>query len=98
MINPLTDTSRWTFIGQRHPKLRELRTRAWREVCVNQTIEVYDFHDGREVNRRKASPFASMIAAFNQMREAVQGRLFAGVTEKFQAFGDAVKSATYDLR
>lgn len=98
MINPLIDTSRWTFIGQHHPTLRELRARAWREMCVNPSIEVYDFRDGREFNRRKASPFASMIAAFNHMREAVQGRLFAGVTKKFAAFGDAVRSATDDLR
>lgn len=66
--------------------IAELRKRARREMFVNYTITVYDFVDGVEVNRHHLSPLAPMVTAFNEMRDTIQDKLFAGFKDTAKAF------------
>lgn len=57
--------------------LDDILKRAREELRINPTVEVYDFKDGHEVNRRLANPWAKFNAAlsratfnFDEMREA----------------------------
>ena len=77
----------------------ELRKRALRELWGNATITSYDFHDGREVNRRMARPRAirDFAELFNKMKADIQDKLF-DLGDAMKGLGDAAKGATEAMR
>lgn len=66
--------------------LEELHARATRELFANLTITQYDFVDGREVNRRAASPLPHLESNFRLLAKTIQDQFNHGAQISADAF------------